>query len=91
METNETFSIIEGCFDPRDAKEILINMLSNKIQFHQKRNFSSVERYGIADTNTINRINELKNTLENILKLISQAEQSNSLLLISSKINITLK
>ena len=91
MKIKEKISLIEGCFEPKDAKEILYNIISNKIQFHQKKNFSSVERYGFADENSVKRIPELKDNLQKLLLIISEAENSKKQLCISSEISIQIK
>jgi hypothetical protein len=91
MKKNQKLSFIEGVFDPKEAEEILISMLSSKIQFHQMRTFSSVERFGKEDENSLNRISELKKSINKLLQLVSQAEISNKQLVITSHINIQIK
>jgi anion-transporting ArsA/GET3 family ATPase len=66
-------------------------MLSSKIQFHQMRTFSSVERFGKEDENSLNRISELKKSINKLLQLVTQAELSNKQLVITSHINIQIK
>ena len=91
MKKNEKLSFIEGIFDPKDAEEILISILSSKIQFHQMRTFSSLERFGKEDENSLNRISELKKSINKLHQLITKAEQSNKQLVITSHINIQIK
>jgi hypothetical protein len=91
MKKNQKLSFIEGVFDPKEAEEILISMLSSKIQFHQMRTFSSVERFGKEDENSLNRISELKKSINKLLQLVTQAELSNKQLVITSHINIQIK
>lgn len=90
MEKTEKISLIEGLFEPIEAKEILISILTNKIQFHQLKNFSLVERLGKEDENSKRRIPELKNSIEQMLEIISRANELNKRIKISSVINIQL-
>jgi hypothetical protein len=91
MKKNQKLSLIEGVFDPKEAEEILIGILSNKIQFHQMRTFSAVERFGKEDENSLNIIMELKKSINKLLQLVTQAELSNKQLVITSHINIQIK
>lgn len=91
MKKNQKLSLIEGVFDPKEAEEILISILSSKIQFHQMRSFSALERFGKEDDNSVNRIIELKKSINKLLQLVSQAELSKKQLVITSHINIQIK
>lgn len=39
MENKKSIKLIEGEFNVSDAKEILVNLIQSKIQFHEKKNF----------------------------------------------------
>ena len=72
MKTSKNITLIDGQFSVEEAKEILLNVFSSKLQFHQMKNFSNYERFGTKDENGHRRIDELKesitlikNTLEN--------------------------
>jgi hypothetical protein len=88
MNNDQNPTLINGVFDPLDAKEILKSMFWSKMQFHEMRNLTQQERLGIYDTNAQKRIVELKKTLEEILKIISKAEANNELLSIKAEIII---
>ena len=45
MKKNETFNLIDGVFSVDEAREILMNIFSTKIQFHEMKNLSSEERF----------------------------------------------
>ena len=49
MTTEENISLIEGNFNKQEAREVLLNIFSTKLQFHELRNFSSKERLGKTD------------------------------------------
>jgi len=86
----ETLTLIEGNFSPVEAKEILMNIFSTKINFHKIKNFSSQERYGIDDETAQKRILELILSVEKIKQVIAEAKESNRNLVITSQINIEL-
>ena len=86
----EPVSLIDGNFDPDEAKELLSSLLNDKIHFHQMKNFSSTERFGKQDQKSLKRIAELKEGNNDLLELISKAESENKILSISAKINIDL-
>jgi len=74
MENQHIFKLIDGSFSNKDSREILLNVFTGKIQFHQRKNFSSQERFGKEDEIALTRIPQLKKSLEDILKLIETAE-----------------
>lgn len=90
MIKNETFNLIEGVFSTVEAREILMNIFSTKIQFHEMKNLSSEERFGEQDTVAKKRIPELKIELEKLEKIISEAKSGPKKFAITSAINIIL-
>lgn len=90
MDQNRKLSLINGCFTDAEAKEILMNIFSAKIQFHKVKNFSSQVRHGKDDEIAQNRISDLKKEQEKILQILSEASSKNMKLAITSEINIAL-
>jgi hypothetical protein len=90
MNKMEQLNLIEGNFSDEEAKEILMNIISTKIHFHEMKNFSSQERFGKEDEIAQMRIPKLKNEIENVLQLISVANLNKNKLTITSEINISL-
>jgi hypothetical protein len=86
---NKIVSLIDGDFDAHEAKEILLNLYSNKINFHEKKNFSSNIRFGKDDLTSIQRIPKLKEALKIILEALADAEAHNKKLAIKSTVVIT--
>jgi hypothetical protein len=84
----EKLKLIKGTFNPVDAKEILMNIFSTKIQFHQLKNFSSQIRFGKEDEIAVQRINELKNEIEKFQKLFAELPNINQKILLNSEIKI---
>jgi len=90
MNSIEPLTLIEGEFSAEEAKEILINAFSAKVKFHEMKNFSTFLRFGKDNETALKRIAELKETIEQIRKVIDEAEANNQQLKITSAINITL-
>lgn len=88
MQTLEKHPIIRGEFKPADAKLILLNILNNKIKFHEMRNFSSVERYGKVDEHAESSISRLKYIQKSVEKIIHDAEMEGKNLSINAELNI---
>lgn len=90
MNNPQKFKFIEGSFSAMESREILKNVFTSKIQFHQIKNFSSQERFGVDDTNSIARIAELKESMSEVIMLIADAHQQGKQLEIRSEIQITI-
>ena len=88
MENQLTFSLIEGKFLPKDSREILFSIFKSKIRFHRLKNFSFQERFGKDDKLSLQRITQLQNTLEEIIKTLALAEEQGKNLEIKSEIKI---
>lgn len=89
MKQDETVELINGEFTIEQAKEILSNVFSTKIHFHQMKNFSSLERYSKEDEIAITRLPELKRELKRSLAFLENSEISNKKILIHSEIKIS--
>lgn len=90
MNKLEQLNLIEGNFSDEEAKEILMSIFLAKINFHQKKIFSSQVRFGTDDEIAIDRIPRLKKEIEKMLQIISEAKLNNKRLVITSAINISL-
>jgi len=88
MKRSETITLIDGHFSSEDAFELLRNLYSSKIQFHQLKNFSSLERFGKEDKMAVERIPRLKESLESILNLMKEEAIGENMIEIKSVINI---
>ena len=70
MNKLEQLNLIEGNFSDEEAKEILMGIFLAKINFHEKKIFSSQIRFGKVDEIAINRIPKLKKETEKMLQII---------------------
>ena len=90
MLKNKKLKLIEGKVLHDEAKEILRNIFSAKINFHQMKNFSSQERFGKDDKTAVKKIPILKKELVKLDKILAEAKAKNLNLVITSEINILL-
>lgn len=86
-----TTKLIKGSFDSSEAKEILLNMIDSKINFHKIKSLSSLVRCNQPNKGSEQRIKELKEAKEEILALIIKAEKKGCSLRIESTINLSLE
>lgn len=91
MNRTEMLSLINGKFNGEEANEILLNLFSTKIHFHELKNFSSRERFGKDDETAQRRIPELKKGREKVKQMVAEAKAKDKHLVITSVINISLE
>jgi len=89
MNKLEKLTLIEGVFSQQEAKDILMNVFSAKIKFHELRNFSSNELFDKDDETAQKRIPELKKEIKKLQSILAEAETENKRIIISSEINIS--
>jgi hypothetical protein len=83
----QTFKLIDGNYTKEEATEILMNLFSSKINFHELKQFSSIEKYGEANEYTQKRIMELTESRESIRNILS-SDSNNIQFRIHSTVNI---
>lgn len=86
----EQVELIRGSFSSDEAKDILMNLINSKINFHEVKSFSKMIRMGIPEEQSLQRIDELKASREKILEYLNSLSSSNEIIL-KSTIEITLK
>lgn len=90
METNHNYKLIEGIFNPSEAKKVLLDIINAKINYHNLDAFSNHIRFDAGILNSKSRVEELTKTRETIKALIEVADKNNMQLQINSQITITL-
>lgn len=85
-----TLTLIDGNFSHDEAKEILLKLFSDKINFHEMKNWSSQERFGEDDNVAQVRIPSLNKEVFKLQEILSEAKSEGMKLIISSEIKITL-
>ncbi|WP_375580916.1 hypothetical protein ABWH96_07835 [Marivirga tractuosa] len=82
--------LLRGEYSAEEAKEIISNFITQKINFHNMRNYSSQIRYERPDENSLIRIEELKESRKSLMELINTAKEEGRTLKIDSTITIEL-
>ncbi len=82
---------IDGTFNVHDAKEVLIAVLQDKVNFHGNLLLSNLERFGVDASNSEQRIVELRAEMEKVRLMLEDAEKSGALIQIDSQIEIKVK
>jgi hypothetical protein len=90
MEKKQNFKLIDGVFDPVEAKKIIISLINNKINFHNLEDFSNHVRFNDNLSNSKKRITELQKNKEDVSSLIAFAEKNGWQLKINSTIEINI-
>lgn len=85
----KTTKLISGSFAPDEAKEIIFDLLTSKINFHNIKSFSSLIRFSHPNLESELRIKELKETREQLLALVQQAAGDKLNLRIESTIKVS--
>jgi len=88
MKNSETLTLIDGIFTPDDAKEMLSNLISSNIGFHNIKNWRSQEQFGREDYDAQKRIPELKKELEKLQTLTEEAKGKKLRIAVRSEIYI---
>ena len=86
----QNLELIKGEFSVLEAKELLFNLINQKINFHNLRDWSSQERYGMPDENSVQRIQQLKQSKESLQELVQIARKEGLSFKIDAKISIEL-
>ncbi len=88
--TSSSHVLIEGTFDGLDAQEILLSMLNSKIDYHTRRTFSSMERFGEPDQGSERRLEQLRSTRTAIREALAKAIEGRQSVRIDSTVRITI-
>lgn len=89
MKSTEKVQLIEGNFTPAEAKELLLNLIGSKIQFHTSKNFSTEICTGQPDRKSVEKIVSLRKTRERVAELLENARSKNLTVEIESSITIS--
>lgn len=84
----EKLTLITGEFSHAEAREILMNVFSTKINFHQLKNFSALERLGVEDAVALQRIPALREEVARLEMLLAAAKNTHKRLHIRSEVII---
>lgn len=85
---NIKIKLVDGIYDTDDSKEILVELLTHKIEFHRRKQFSSYLKYGHEKTDSLKRIQELTDARNALLNYLKNAEMQKSKVRIEAVINM---
>jgi len=71
----ENYKLIDGIFSASDATRILLEIINNKINYHQLQVFSIKERFNGDVSHSEKRIKELTKIGKSLRKSLSAAEK----------------
>lgn len=92
MSSKKTFTLVKGSYTPEEAREILMNLIQSKIQFHNIRKLSCFEKSGTRDEKSEDRIEDLRKTQNKILEMLKESEKKGvKKVVINSTIDLTLE
>jgi hypothetical protein len=84
-----TYRLVDGIFDPNQATEVLMTLITDKIRFHQGKNLTSYERCGEPDPASTRRIEELRQCRAELAQHIADARASGRQVAINCSIEVT--
>jgi DNA-directed RNA polymerase subunit F len=87
MENNKV-TLIDGTFNVAEAKDVLLNMFTMKINYHSQKNVSHIERFGTPDDNSKAKVEFLKAEMAKLETIIAEATDKNVSLKVTSAIQI---
>jgi len=87
MENNKV-TLIDGTFNVAEAKDVLLNMFTMKINFHSQKNVSHIERFGTPDDNSKAKVEFLKAEMAKLETIIAEATDKMLSLKVTSAIQI---
>lgn len=89
MKIHENIKLIDGLYSPEKAKEVLVNVINSKIQFHALQSLTAWEKDGFKDIEINKRLLELKESRERIIKLFDHVDDTITCVEMKASINIT--
>jgi hypothetical protein len=84
------YNLIQGDYTPEEALEIISHLLMKKINFHERKSFGQLIRFGIEDEASMKRIEELKVCKEAVKEMVREAKLSGKTMRVRSSITIDL-
>jgi hypothetical protein len=88
LKEHKELELIKGEFSAEDARDILLQLFTDKINYHQARNLSSLERFGKLNDISVRRLPELKFQIQKINDLFQNTDLSRATIKIQATVNI---
>ncbi len=90
MEKLHVLKLIDGNFTPTDASKILNELITSKINYHNREMLSIRVKFDGDVTRSEKRIEQLQQVREDLNQLLAEAEENGNLLKINSTIEIVI-
>jgi len=79
MKLLNEFRLVDGVYDLQEVKEIMFNLIDDKIKFHQLKAFSDNIRLGeIVNEHSNLRLNDLKSSKNDLIQLLESLSNTDS-------------
>ncbi len=88
MENRHELKLIEGKFAPAEARKVISELISSKINYHNMEAFSIKERFNGDTSYSEKRIKELKEARKSLENIVGYAAEKGLKLKIESVIEI---
>lgn len=77
MENEFEFELVNGNFNPEEAKTVINSLINSKINFHNLEDFSNSIRFNSDSSNSKIRIEQLNEIKTKINQLLTEANSKN--------------
>ena len=84
------FKLIEGEFTAHDAKDVLIALFTEKINYHNRKIFSDEIRHGIQDSKSLERLRTLKEEKRELVNYFNNID-ADDIIEIKSSVSVVCK
>ncbi|MET3112874.1 queuine/archaeosine tRNA-ribosyltransferase [Pedobacter sp. CG_S7] len=88
IDSNKTFTLIEGKFDPTAATTLISTLFGTKIEYHNRNILRAQEWDGSQLPHEVDRVNELSNSREAFQEKMKEALKQGCQVEISSVISV---
>jgi hypothetical protein len=75
MNSEKSYKLIDGIFEAADANKILLELINNKINYHNRQIFSIKERFNGDASSSEKRIKVLLKTAKALKKTLESAQK----------------
>ncbi|MCB0737028.1 MAG: hypothetical protein KDC92_05910 [Bacteroidetes bacterium] len=81
-------TLIDGTYSSEQARDILLNLVGSKINFHNQEIFSLQERFGRNSAHSVKRVAELKQVRDNLIQYLNKLDNKQVNVRINSEVHI---
>ncbi|MBS1508282.1 MAG: hypothetical protein JSS79_16705 [Bacteroidetes bacterium] len=89
MNNTHSLKLIDGKFTPSEARKVIVDLLTSKINYHTLEAFSIKERFNGDVSYSEKRIGELKQSIRLVEEILREASEKGYDLKVESTIEIT--